>query len=224
MTREQQLQYCKICRNQSFSFDHGIICRLTNEQAAFQTECEHFEADPVLAGKQQLREREKQQKQKGRFYPTSQYTPIAPYNGREAQFRNARWPLGIGAVMALGLGPYLLYTAITEPTMNNRWFMYVFSLVIIAGFIFFTLQFFDRTIKLAINHQGVVIEAELYEWSSIADTVIHTIPQQKGDVDYLILHLTDGTEKKIEIASLEGSPRIIGGTIEYFRQISDNKA
>lgn len=45
MNREKQLQYCKICHNQSFDFKKGIICKLTNELASFENVCPNFSQD-----------------------------------------------------------------------------------------------------------------------------------------------------------------------------------
>ncbi len=52
MTREEQLEYCKICKNQKFSFSKGIICGLTDERADFEGECEYFEESEVLVEEQ----------------------------------------------------------------------------------------------------------------------------------------------------------------------------
>jgi hypothetical protein len=42
MNRSYQLQFCKVCRNKSFSSEKGIVCGLTNEHADFTTSCKHF--------------------------------------------------------------------------------------------------------------------------------------------------------------------------------------
>ncbi|MFC4633079.1 RDD family protein [Dokdonia ponticola] len=48
MTREEQLEFCNICKHQKFDYTEGIICRYTNEKATFQNECELFEVDHIL--------------------------------------------------------------------------------------------------------------------------------------------------------------------------------
>ncbi len=48
MTREAQLAFCKICKNQKFDLDQGIICELTNKPAAFEATCATFEEDAEL--------------------------------------------------------------------------------------------------------------------------------------------------------------------------------
>ncbi|RXP54517.1 rhomboid family intramembrane serine protease [Lutibacter sp. HS1-25] len=45
MTRERQLEYCKVCKNQKFEINQGIICNLTNQKADFENECKKFEID-----------------------------------------------------------------------------------------------------------------------------------------------------------------------------------
>ncbi|MBP7076502.1 MAG: RDD family protein [Bacteroidales bacterium] len=51
MTREEQLKFCKVCKNQKFDFTHGIICNITNLPAEFDSECDFFEEDTVLKAK-----------------------------------------------------------------------------------------------------------------------------------------------------------------------------
>lgn len=45
MTREEQLKSCRICKNQKFSMNRGIICRLTDEPADFEDYCRSFTED-----------------------------------------------------------------------------------------------------------------------------------------------------------------------------------
>ncbi|MGQ1891668.1 hypothetical protein ACT29H_14600 [Thermophagus sp. OGC60D27] len=42
MTREEHLRFCKICKNQGFDSQFGIICSLTGRRADFDLECDHF--------------------------------------------------------------------------------------------------------------------------------------------------------------------------------------
>jgi len=48
LSREAQLEFCKICKNQRFDFNQGLICGLTDKPANFEDECETFEEDPVM--------------------------------------------------------------------------------------------------------------------------------------------------------------------------------
>lgn len=45
MNRTYRLQFCRQCKNKTFSSNSGIICSLTNEQADFQENCEHYIQD-----------------------------------------------------------------------------------------------------------------------------------------------------------------------------------
>lgn len=47
MTREEQLYFCKRCSNRQFDTKRGLICKLTNDYATFEVECEQYEADPT---------------------------------------------------------------------------------------------------------------------------------------------------------------------------------
>lgn len=52
MTRDQQLQFCKVCQHKTFDVQYGIICSLTGRQADFQGTCPSFQSvdgsDPFL--------------------------------------------------------------------------------------------------------------------------------------------------------------------------------
>jgi len=50
LTRKEQLVFCKKCTNRKNS-DLGLICKITNEKAAFESECADFEVDKVLESK-----------------------------------------------------------------------------------------------------------------------------------------------------------------------------
>jgi cbb3-type cytochrome oxidase subunit 3 len=49
MTREYHLSYCKKCQNRAFNPKKGIVCKLTGEQADFETSCPDFNVDEVQA-------------------------------------------------------------------------------------------------------------------------------------------------------------------------------
>lgn len=51
MTREEHLKYCKICMNQKFSLQQGVICGLTNTIADFENSCISFEQDNDLVNR-----------------------------------------------------------------------------------------------------------------------------------------------------------------------------
>ena len=45
MTREEQLKFCKVCKNQKFDIKQGIVCSLTNSPADFETSCGSYQED-----------------------------------------------------------------------------------------------------------------------------------------------------------------------------------
>ncbi|MBO6516313.1 MAG: hypothetical protein JJ975_07160 [Bacteroidia bacterium] len=45
MTRAEQLEFCKVCLNQKFNPNLGIVCGLTDQPADFQVECADFKPD-----------------------------------------------------------------------------------------------------------------------------------------------------------------------------------
>ncbi len=48
MTRPEHLAFCKVCKNQKFEPEQGIICGLTNSIADFDGYCKDFEEDSNL--------------------------------------------------------------------------------------------------------------------------------------------------------------------------------
>lgn len=42
MNREEHLKFCKVCTNKTVSFEKGITCFLTGEQAAFEISCPNY--------------------------------------------------------------------------------------------------------------------------------------------------------------------------------------
>ncbi len=61
MTRAEQLKYCQICLNRTFSKQEGIICKLTNQKADFKTQCTTFEKDVDAYYHQKLFEMRRQE-------------------------------------------------------------------------------------------------------------------------------------------------------------------
>ena len=56
MTRKEQLAFCKICTNQKFHSQQGIICGLTDARADFEGSCQHFEEDKAKVSEYEKRE------------------------------------------------------------------------------------------------------------------------------------------------------------------------
>ncbi len=52
MNREEQLQFCRICKNQKFDMKQGIICGLRNAVADFEDTCPSFDEDTALKEKE----------------------------------------------------------------------------------------------------------------------------------------------------------------------------
>lgn len=43
MTREERLQYCRVCKNKKLDFKEGILCNLSGKAAEFEDKCENFD-------------------------------------------------------------------------------------------------------------------------------------------------------------------------------------
>jgi len=45
MNREDQLAFCKVCKNRELDLKQGLVCRLTKQPADFEGECPNFDKD-----------------------------------------------------------------------------------------------------------------------------------------------------------------------------------
>jgi len=54
LTRKEQLNFCKICLNRTFSKEEGIICKLTHHKPDFDINCSNFSKDEDAYHNQQL--------------------------------------------------------------------------------------------------------------------------------------------------------------------------
>jgi uncharacterized RDD family membrane protein YckC len=53
MTRDEHLAFCKVCKNQKFDEEKGIICELTNQRADFEGKCNSYTEDTELMRRQE---------------------------------------------------------------------------------------------------------------------------------------------------------------------------
>ena len=60
MRREEQLKFCRSCKNQKFDMKQVIICNLTNKPADFEETCSLYIEDAELKDKLEKREIEKE--------------------------------------------------------------------------------------------------------------------------------------------------------------------
>ncbi|MFT5617354.1 MAG: hypothetical protein ACI85I_000571 [Arenicella sp.] len=55
MTRQERLQFCRVCENRQNS-DKGLICSITSEKADFDATCENFVMDEKAYAQRKARE------------------------------------------------------------------------------------------------------------------------------------------------------------------------
>lgn len=58
LSREQHLQFCKVCTNRKMDPEKGLVCGLTDEYADFEDSCESFTQDVELMRKNQIKRKE----------------------------------------------------------------------------------------------------------------------------------------------------------------------
>ena len=64
MTIEDQLKFCKVCKNKRMNVQKGIVCGLTGEKPDFNELCPNYEEDPKEVQKVNLIEAEKEKRYK----------------------------------------------------------------------------------------------------------------------------------------------------------------
>lgn len=121
MTREEQLEFCSVCKNRDFNPKSGIVCKLTGEKAAFETSCPDYIADETELKLEAIRGEEKKKEAKkpvnqGRyalFIIAGLFALAGTYEafmmpGADILFGAIDW--GVAAVF-LGLGVWSFYKA-----------------------------------------------------------------------------------------------------------------
>jgi uncharacterized RDD family membrane protein YckC len=58
MTREDHLNFCSICTNRKLHLQHGLICKLTDAPADFESTCSFFNEDAEQKSKHEQRVKE----------------------------------------------------------------------------------------------------------------------------------------------------------------------
>ena len=68
MLREEQLNYCRVCKHRKPDLSRGMLCGLTGRPPEFKVNCESFSPDPKAREKyeQKLKEKQKREMMAGR--------------------------------------------------------------------------------------------------------------------------------------------------------------
>lgn len=53
MKKNAQLEYCKVCNHQKFDPNQGIICKLTDAPASFESTCDSYDQNDFLVQKEE---------------------------------------------------------------------------------------------------------------------------------------------------------------------------
>lgn len=150
MNREQQLQYCRVCNNQHFDAQHGIICSLTLKPAAFEETCPDFSANTSL--------------QDAAIEKASQQARIAQV-GNGKRFGNfiIDYLMVLAVVFTLAVGSTIVSAMIDPASLDNveaeaERFNYLFYFISHIGYYVILESTFGRTIGKFITKTKVVDE------------------------------------------------------------------
>ena len=67
MTRKERLEYCRICKNRRLDLKRGMVCRLTDEYADFNSYCENFAVDKIEMEYSDVKAKMKKEERKEAF-------------------------------------------------------------------------------------------------------------------------------------------------------------
>lgn len=131
MTREEQLKFCKACKNQKFDLNHGVICGLTNERANFSGFCSSYVEDEDL----------KQEQIKTEFESETALTPAS----KGKRFANYAIDMICMVILGFMLGAGLgIILALVSPSslsffdQQNKLIDYAFNFII--GMTYYTIM------------------------------------------------------------------------------------
>lgn len=219
---DPRIQKCKVCKNRSFDLNRGIVCKLTNEKPTFTETCPSFiEDENEVSIQTQYRESiETAHFDDSHQYSTARIGPVRPNNAAKANFRYSKG----NKVNRIGinLGMVLLVLSEKFPFFNssNKWLYYSLLGVGVVGIVYNLIRYFNRSIQLSINQEGVTIKKEVIPWHKIRKGSVAVIQSKYSTTETLIIKLTNGESKRINVHKLDADLKTIGGTFEYFKQSS----
>ena len=183
MTREERLNYCRVCNHRQNDFQKGIVCKLTGKQADFEGNCPNYIENPELAN----RERDKQ-KDRG----------VGTYAFKDSKNKGADWFAAIGILSIInsivpqfgfffifGLGVTLLLDGVTYDMQNTWWINLPFSLFVSLFFVYTTYLFNKKRYEWVFHVTLAVYLLDLLIWlwlaiaskelSAYADLALHCV-------------------------------------------------
>ena len=62
MTRQERLEFCKVCQHKKFNPKRGIICGITNDIATFEDSCNNYMVDEQITALENFRKEKQEEK------------------------------------------------------------------------------------------------------------------------------------------------------------------
>lgn len=215
MTREQHLEFCNICAIRKFTYDQGIVCRLTGQIADFEDKCLSFSIDPIEYQKSQIKNLNESidkyvdshseyyfiERVSNKFlkkYPTINEVPKEVSISDNVYYR----------IIFVVVGLFVVFKGITE-------FDSEFAKNPIAGYFILTIAtlyliyFAFKTTKLetefVISSKGIKRGTTLLEWKNIEFILLMYARRRK----FLAVRTNDGATTELDVASKNYSKRKI---------------
>jgi hypothetical protein len=224
MSSDYRIDFCKICKNRSFNFNEGIICKLTNEKPSFEENCPSFDKDEREASNQLESKKAKKWEFDPTVYTTKRIGEIIPENREEVQFKNSKDYFGSKSTRYFAILLILLFLYTRGVSETNLWAWYLIIGVCTILFILHLIKFLDNRPILTFTLKGIKTKKEFIGWFKIKEAYIEIIKHRRGpDSEFFILRLINGEEKKYNVTSLNVAAKVIGGVFEYFFQNVKNE-
>lgn len=222
MTRNEQLAFCSKCTNRKMDFEKGLLCRLTNQYAAFGSYCSSFDIDQKEF-KIQIENAKEDLDLKAGSNTRSSLSKLFQENPHNIKSlfriskRKSRWKIVLGCVsIAIGIIDLIRATKSGEsPSWIHLLFFGLGSSLIYSV----RKSLRDREAKITLADEGLIHQNSIHRWSQIIEGEIVGY-NSSGFVNYwLHLYLYPSNFIRINIDDLDANPADIGVSIEYYRQV-----
>ena len=166
MTREERLNYCRVCNHRQKDFQKGIVCSLTGEQADFEGNCSNYIENPEYVSREKIK-----QKDRG----------VGTYAFKDSKNKAADWLTAIGVLSIInsiiaqfgvmfifGLGATVLLDSIAYIERGFMWLSIPFTLFMSFFFIYSAYLFNKKKYEWVFPVAYLVYVLDLFVWIGFA--------------------------------------------------------
>ena len=223
--RDYQLSFCKYCVNQRFDRRNGLICSLTNAQAAFDIECNDYTIDDAIVEKtrNKLRATHPTNLMRNSIFSKELHIDLL---GEEIEVRKSRFkylsPILL-IIVTLTIFPLTELSTNTSRTEQNKlWIIPFLFIDTIALLIFFGHDYLRKELVLRLSQTGIEVNGEFTPWSNYIGFAYHKEVEgfglRKTTHHTIVLKFIGRKDVEINIGILSLSKKRLIQMIEKFEK------